>query len=133
MSAAKFDFSMDQGSSFKLAFVYKDADLNVVDLTDWCARLVWKTNKGDVSTFESGNNDQNYKFTIDGPNGKVQLLIPSDVTNAYDFTVAQYDLELQSPDDFYTTGGKYTVRVMYGVITLVKRESKTTTALDCIP
>ena len=133
MSAAKFDFSMDQGSSFKLAFVYKDADLNVVDLTDWCARLVWKTNKGDVSTFESGNDDQNYKFTIDGPNGKVQLLIPSDVTNAYDFTVAQYDLELQSPDDFYTTGGKYTVRVMYGVITLVKRESKTTTALDCIP
>jgi len=133
MSAAKFDFSMDQGSSFKLAFVYKDADLNVVDLTDWCARLVWKTNKGDISTFESGNDDQNYKFTIDGPNGKVQLLIPSDVTNAYDFTVAQYDLELQSPDDFYTTGGKYTVRVMYGVITLVKRESKTTTALDCIP
>lgn len=133
MSAAKFDFSMDQGSSFRLAFVYKDADLNVVDLTDWCARLVWKTNKGDVSTFESGNNDQNYKFTIDGPNGKVQLLIPSDVTNAYDFTVAQYDLELQSPDDFYASGGKYTVRVMYGVITLVKRESKTTTALDCIP
>lgn len=133
MSAAKFDFSMDQGSSFKLAFVYKDADLNVVDLTDWCARLVWKTNKGDISTFESGNDDQNYKFTIDGPNGKVQLLIPSDVTNAYDFTVAQYDLELQSPDDFYASGGKYTVRVMYGVITLVKRESKTTTALDCIP
>lgn len=133
MSAAKFDFSMDQGSSFKLAFVYKDADLNVVDLTDWCARLVWKTNKGDISTFESGNNNQNYKFTIDGPNGKVELLIPSDVTNAYDFTLAQYDLELQSPDDFYTTGGKYTVRVMYGVITLAKRESKTTTALDCIP
>lgn len=133
MSAAKFDFSMDQGSSFKLAFVYKDADLNIVDLTDWCARLVWKTNKGDVNTFESGNNDENYKFTIDGPNGKVELLIPSDITNSYDFTVAQYDLELQSPDDFYTSGGKYTVRVMYGLITLAKRESKTTTALDCIP
>lgn len=133
MSAAKFDFSIEQGSSFRLAFVYKDRDLNIVDLTDWCARLIWKTNKGEIHTFESGNNDSSYKFTIDGPNGKVELLIPSDITNTYDFPLAQYDLELQSPDDFYAAGGKYTVRVLHGVVTIAKRDSSTSTALDCIP
>lgn len=48
MAAGKYDFFIEQGSSFQTNFVYKDKNKNAVDLTNWCARLVWKTN--DVST-----------------------------------------------------------------------------------
>lgn len=63
MKASLYDFSIDQGSSFRLSFIYKDSEGNPIDLTGWCARLVWKTNQGNVQTFITTNLDystQNY-------------------------------------------------------------------------
>lgn len=131
MSAAKYDFSIEQGSSFKFVFIYKDQNSNAIDLTGWCARLTWKTNAGTTQVFDSGHDDTDYKFTIDEPNGKLTFLIPAEVTNDYTFNTAKYDVELQSPDDLYSGGGKYTIRILYGTITLVKRNSQSSTALDC--
>jgi hypothetical protein len=132
MAAAKYDFSIEQGSSFRLSFIYKDGDGNVIDLTGWCARLVWKDNQNNTITYSTTNIDYTeYKFTIDEPNGKLTLLFPADTTNNFDFTNAKYDLELQSPDDYYAGGGKYTTRLLYGTITLIKRFSKNSTVLDC--
>lgn len=45
MPAGKYDFSIEQGSSFKIDFVYKDQNKTPVDLTNWCARLSWKSSK----------------------------------------------------------------------------------------
>jgi hypothetical protein len=78
------------------------------------------------------NNDYTeYKFTIDGPEGTINLLIPASSTNSYNFNSAKYDLELQSPQDLYNGGGKYTIRVLYGNISIIKRFSQSTTLLDC--
>lgn len=44
MAASKYDFSIEQGTSFKLSLRYKDAAGVPIDLTGWCARLIWKTN-----------------------------------------------------------------------------------------
>jgi len=33
MSAVKYDFTIEQGASFRFVLIYKDADQNVVDLT----------------------------------------------------------------------------------------------------
>ena len=44
MAASKYDFAIEQGSSFKLSIIYKDANGIAIDLTNYCARLVWKTN-----------------------------------------------------------------------------------------
>ena len=82
-------------------------------------------------TFESGHDDTDYKFTIDGAEGKLTLLLPATTTNSYDFSSAKYDLELQSPADLYSGGGKYTKRIMYGSATLSKRFSSGTSALAC--
>lgn len=131
MGAAKYDFSIEQGTSFKFVFIYKDQDSNAIDLTDWCARLTWKTNTGTTQVFESGHDSTDYKFTIDEPNGKLTFMIPAEVTNDYSFNTAKYDIELQSPDDLYSGGGKYTIRILYGLITVVKRNSQYTTNLDC--
>ena len=140
MPAAKHDFSIEQGSSFRLIISYKDIDRNIIPLNNWCARLIMKTAykeiaKKSLSTtllFDTNNTNYSlYKFYIDGATGVLNLLIPSDVTNDYDFDTAKYDIEMQSPDDFYTYGGNYTLRILYGNITINKRNSGYKTELDC--
>ena len=133
MAASKYDFSIEQGSSFRLSIVYKDSSGSPIDLTNWCARLTWITNKNNTQIFTTTNLDYSiYKFVIIGNQGKISLLIPADTTNNFDFNTAKYDLELQSPDDLYVGGGKYTTRILYGVISIDRRFSKSDTTLDCI-
>lgn len=134
MPASQYNFAIEQGSSFRMNLVYKDDNGNIIDLTNWCARLTWITNKNTTQVFNSTNLDYSiYKFTIVGNEGKLSLLIPADTTNSFDFNTAKYDLELQSPDDLYVGGGKYTTRILYGVISIDKRFSKSESTLDCIP
>lgn len=140
MSASQYNFSIERGSSFRLAATYKDSNNSIIDLTNWCARLTMYTQYKDIAkkslssikVYSTTNVDHSlYKFYIDGPNGKIVLLLPSNTTNTFDFDNAKYDLELQSPDDFYNEGGNYTIRLLYGVISIHKRYSESETALDC--
>lgn len=132
MSALEYNFEIEQGSSFKLTLVYKDKDGNVIDLTDWCARLIWTTQAGAVQTFSTTNTDFGiYKFELVGAEGKLNLMIPAEMTNSYTFDWAKYDLELQSDKEMYSGGGKNTIRILYGVITLLKRNSGSYDNLEC--
>lgn len=132
MSAKLYDFNIEQGSSFRLSLTYKDSNGEIIDLTGYCARLTMKIGSNEYKTFSSLNNDYTeYKFTIDGPTGNITLLIPASATNNYSFNSAKYDLELQSDQDLYSGGGKYTLRVLYGTIMIVKRFSQSNTILDC--
>lgn len=132
MPATQYDFNIEQGSSFKISLVYKDKDKNIVDLTGWCARLIMKTNSNSTLVFDTSNLDYSvYKFSIDGSNGKITLLIPAETTNNWNFKKARYDLELQSPDDLYSGGGKYTSRILFGNINVVKRFSLSSSGMSC--
>lgn len=132
MSASNYDFTIEQGSSFKLKLVYKDNKGIPVDITNWCARLVWVTNTNITQSFVSTNTDlSTYKYVIDGPNGSVTLYFPASVTNNFNFETAKYDFELQSDDDYYDGGGKYTVRILYGTVRFLKRYSQATNNLEC--
>lgn len=132
MPATKYDFNIEQGSSFRLSLVYKDSNGNPIDLTNWCARLIWTTNSNISQTFISTNLDYSvYKFTIDPLLGKLTLMIPPDTTNGFNFNTAKYDLELQSDEDFYIGAGKDIIRLLYGTVTLDKRYSRVATSLDC--
>lgn len=132
MAASKYDFTIEQGSSFKLSLIYKDENNNPINLTGWCARLIWKTNSNITQVFSSNNLDLNvYKFIIEPTSGKLTLLIPAHTTNTFSFTTAKYDLELQSPDDLYNGGGKFTTRLLFGTINIVKRFSQSSQLLDC--
>lgn len=132
MAASQYNFDIEQGSSFSMSIVYKDANKEIVDLTDWCARLSWVTNHNVSQIFNTTNTNYGlYKFFIDGPNGKITIMIPAETTNNFDFRSAKYDLELQSPDDLYAGGGKFTTRILFGVINVIKRYSKSDNKLDC--
>lgn len=130
MAASKYDFSIEQGSSFKFSLVYKDAKHKPIDLTGWCARLTWITNKNQNQTFTTQNVDYSvYKFDIVGP--KITLMLPADTTNSFHFHTAKYDLEIQSPDELYTGGGNYTIRLLFGTVNIVKRFSQSNSQLNC--
>lgn len=132
MAASRYDFSIEQGASFRMSMTYKDSQGNPIDITNWCARLTWITNTNITQSFVSTNiNHSLYKYIIDGPNGKITLLFPATITNNFSFENAKYDLELQSDADQYIDGGKYTIRLLYGVINILPRYSKSLDSLDC--
>ena len=133
MAASLYDFNIEKGTSFTLSIVYKDNNSNIIDLSGYCARLIWKTNTGETQTFLTTSSNLNlYKFNIDGPNGRITLKLPASTTNEFSFRSAKYDLEIQSPVDHYAEGGKYTTRVLYGTITIIARNSQYDARLDCI-
>jgi hypothetical protein len=132
MAASKYDFIIEQGSSFKLSLIYKDENGTVINLTNWCARLTWKTNTNITQVFTSENLDYSvYKFTIEPEIGKLTLLIPASTTNSLTFNTAKYDLELQSDHELYAGGGKYISRLLFGTVTIGKRFSQSTDLLEC--
>lgn len=131
MAAKIHNFSIEQGSSFRLSLTYKDNNNTPIDLTGYCSRLIMKTNAGEEKVFNSGETTPEYKFTIDAAQGVFTLLISAQATNNYDFNSAKYDLEIQTPQDLYTGGGKYTLRILYGTVNIVKRFSQHSTALEC--
>ena len=132
MPASKYDFTIEQGTSFKLSLVYKDSQGNPMDLTNWCARLIWTTTNNITQTFISTNTDYSlYKFVIEPNNGRLVLMIPPETTNSFTFIIAKYYLELQSDDEFYSGGGKDLIRLLYGTITVSQRFSKSDDLLEC--
>jgi hypothetical protein len=40
MAATKYNFSIEQGTSFRLSLTYKDKDKNPINITNYCARLI---------------------------------------------------------------------------------------------
>lgn len=132
MAATEYNFSIEQGTSFRLSITYKDKNKNIIDITDYCARLIWTTNTGVNQVFSTENSDLSlYSFHIDGINGKITLLLPASTTNNFNFTTAKYDLELMSDIDLYTGGGKEVSRLLYGTVSIVRRNSKSSTELNC--
>jgi hypothetical protein len=86
MAASKYDFAIEQGTSFKISLIYKDANGDPINLTNWCARLIWKTNTNTTFIFSSENPDHSvYKFQIDEFAGKLTLMIPANTTNSFNF------------------------------------------------
>jgi hypothetical protein len=132
MPATKYDFSVEQGTSFRMSITYQDSNKQPVDITNYCVRLIWTTDTGIKQVFSSDNTDYTlYKLTIDGPNGKITLMLPSSTTNSFNFGYAKYDLELRSDQDLYEGGGKQLARLLYGKVSLIKRNSMDNTEINC--
>jgi hypothetical protein len=131
MGAASHNFNIEQGSSFSIGFTYKDSTKTAVDISNWCARMILTTSDNQTITYVSGTTNSEYKMSIDGPNGNILLMLPAASTNNFTFKTAKYDLELESDDPLYVGGGNYTDRILYGTITITKRNSHNSTAMEC--
>lgn len=141
MPAANYNFTIEQGSSFAISFQYLDNEQNPIDITNWCARLRWKedaidpdTGTNRIRTFVTPTISAEYSFTTIPKEGKMILKIPANETASYDFNTANYDLELQEPNDLYSGGGKIVFRILQGIVTLTRPNvSDPDQPFDCDP
>lgn len=132
MGASEYNFSIEKGTSFLLTLKYKNANNQVVDITDYCARIIMTTDLNTVLTFTTDNINLNeYNFVIDGPQGLITWMLPATTTENFNFHLANYDFELQSPDEIYPGGGKDISRIIFGTLTIIERHSEINNTLDC--
>lgn len=88
MSTAKYDFTINQGSTFTLPLVWKDSEGVPLDLTGLTPKMQIRT-RGHALILDCAA-----YFTTVPLQGKVTLTLPGSVTRDLDFDTAIYDLEL---------------------------------------
>jgi hypothetical protein len=134
MPAADYNFSIEKGTAFVIAFEYRD-DANIpINIANWCARIRWVEDQADsptIRTFVTNTRNNEYEFTLDPLLGKIILKIPASETAQYSFSSARYDFELQEPNDLYTGGGKKIFRILQGGISLVPRNVPGNDVFSC--
>ena len=120
MPAGNYNFTIEQGSSFKLALIYKNSNNVAIDLTGWQASLIWLTNLNTNYIYSTNNPDNSlYSFVLNQTTGSISLKIPAKQTKLFEFTTASYYLELVSPSELYLGGGKEIIRLIYGTVTVL--------------
>jgi hypothetical protein len=134
MPAAEYNFNIEKGTAFVMAFEYRDDNNQPINITNWCARLRWiedQPTNPTVRTFITNTRTSAYEFTIDPLLGKIVLKIPASETAQYSFGTARYDMELQEPNDLYSGGGKKVFRILQGSVGFLDRNVPGSDAFLC--
>jgi hypothetical protein len=134
MAAANYNFSIEKGTSFTIAFEYRNSDQVPINLTNWCARLRYIDDIGNIVSYETNTVNEDYSFTLDATAGKVILKLPAIKTAAIQWNSAKYDLELQEPSDLYSSSldeNKKVYRILEGTISTIAKNIQTYTPFGC--
>jgi len=130
MSAGNYNIVIEQGVSYGLSLKYADSGNIPIDLAAFsCARMQWITNTEENYTFTTTNvNSGLYLFEFGSPtsSGIINFKIPASITAGYNFTSANYDLELESIAEFYSGGGPQVIRLIEGDVTVLPEITKMT-------
>lgn len=112
MSAATYDFEIEQGTTLLKPIVWKDSAGVPVNLTGYTARMQVRqsTSAADVLLELSTTNS---RISITPLTGTVTLIFTPEVTSAITWRRGKYDLELTSADGTVT-------RLIEGEITVSK-------------
>lgn len=108
MSAATYNFNLDQGTDFALEMIMKE-DSVVKDLTGYSARSQLRKTK-DASTAAAS-----FDCTIPSPeSGKIRMQMSNAVSKDIAAGVYYYDLEI------YTSGDALVLRLLQGQVTVTR-------------
>lgn len=90
----KVNITIYQGSTYEHRFDVLDGT-SIYDLTGFSARMQFRATVDAATTlYEATSADD---LVIDGPAGTVTVLIPDETSEAWAFTRAVYDLEIEAP------------------------------------
>lgn len=129
MPAGNYDLQIEQGVSYSLNITYSDSGNIPIDLNALsCARMQWNTNLNTSHQFTTNNTNSGlYNFTFNPPeSGVISFKIPASITAGYNFTTANYDLELETVADFYAGGGPQVIRLLQGTVTVLPEITRLT-------
>ena len=116
MSAATYNFEIEQGTSLNKPVVWKDSNGVVVNLTGYTARMqIRETIDSDEVLLELST--ANGKIVLTPAQGKVTLEFDPEDTSGEFWTRGRYDLEL-------TSGSGFVTRLLKGKVTLSKEVTR---------
>jgi hypothetical protein len=92
--SAKYNLVCEQATTFNFQFQIKD-DNTPRDLTSFTATMTVRPFIGATTTTVVASTDNGY-ISIDGPNGRITVNIPSDVTAEFDDSRQAYDLIVEN-------------------------------------
>lgn len=128
MSAGRYSFSIDQGSTFKLGVQYLDSNSTPINLTNYSARMQIRSDYADntntlYTTISSSVDADGTGLYLNGLNGdqplssgSIGIIISAEKTTSMSFCEAYYDLEL--------TSGSYVTRILEGGVILNKEVTR---------
>ena len=109
------NFILTRGATFNPELIWENSDGTVVNLTGYTARMDVRadpTSAELLTQLLTGSG-----ITIDGPNGKISLLIASATTKTFLWTSAAYDL-------FLTSGTGIVTALIFGRIIMKEAVTK---------
>ena len=75
MAAAKLDIYIEQGATFTLGLVWKDANTDPIDLTGYTARMQLRSNVAEETPLMSITSEDN-EITLGGSSGTISIWAP---------------------------------------------------------
>lgn len=128
MAAGTYNFPVEQGTSFGLSIQYSNASGIPIDLSSFTnARMQWNANDQTVYQFTTNNTNSGlYLFEFASPlsSGIINFKLPASTTAGFNFTSANYDLEIETISDFYPGGGPQVIRLLEGRVTIIPEITK---------
>ena len=121
MAAGKYNFTIEQGTTFTRTFKYKDADGNPFDLNGYDVRMQIRHSHSSLAPLDTFDNNGNGGFELSIPAGgsvknQIALTITATQTAAFTFDQALYDIEIES--------GSIVTRLLQGKIKLSPEVTK---------
>ena len=116
MSAAVYNFFIEQGATFQKTITWKDSSGTAINLTGYTARMQFRRVVSATEVLFSATSS-NGIIVLGGAAGTIAITIPATTTEAFTFVDAVYDLELQS------SGGIVT-RLMEGGVAVSKEVTR---------
>lgn len=116
MSAAVYDFTIEQGTTFHIRFTWEDSNGNPIDLTQFKARMQARKSVNSPDVFIDASTE-NGLITLNEAAGEVNIDLPESVTSEFVWPQAVYDIELIALNGVVT-------RLVQGSITISREVTK---------
>ena len=128
MSAGKYNFTIEQGTTIRLELQYKDSNGNPIDLTGYSGRMQIRPDFADNTKtsyiyLSSSMNDDGTGLNFNGldgssspASGKIGLFISAVSSSKLNFDSAVYDIEIES--------GSIVTRLLQGTIKLSREVTR---------
>ena len=116
MTAAAYDFVIEQGATLSKTFVWKDSTGTIINLSGYTARMQIRQTVS-ASTILLDLSTLNGRIIITALTGQIRLLVAAADTGAITWQRGKYDLELVSSTGVVT-------RLLYGEVEVSKEVTR---------
>lgn len=118
MSAGRYSFTINQGTTIEFEVVYKDSELNPVNISDFHSRMQIRPDYADFTDevnicLSSSLDVDGSGLYMNGPSGSIVVYMSAAKTEEFNFDEGLYDLELYS--------GSFVERLLEGKVK-IRRE-----------